>query len=82
MPLNNSNFTGIQWCQQLVWVTRQQSGFWLVVQFGSVSDLAKNLPSVVLAGLLPGQDINPWVFGRGGTAPPFDFTVLSTLAQL
>jgi len=51
------------------------------VRFGSVPDHANNPTRFVLAGLLPGPDINPRVFGLGGTAPLFDFTVLSTGAQ-
>jgi len=42
-------------CWQPDRVTRQWSGFWLAVRYGSVPDPAKNPTGIVLAGLLPGQ---------------------------
>jgi hypothetical protein len=39
-----------------------------MVWFGLVPDLAKNPTLTVLAGLLPGQDINPQFFVLVGTS--------------
>ena len=40
-------------------------------RFGSVPDPARNPTRFVLVGLLPGPDVEPWVFGLVGTGPRF-----------
>jgi hypothetical protein len=58
------------------------SGFGPEKRFGSVPDPSINPTRSVLAELLPGPDIEPWVFSRVGTGPRFHFTVPSTLPRL
>jgi hypothetical protein len=45
-------------------------------------ELPSNLSRSVLAGLLPGQDINPRFFGRVEPGPQFHITVHATLAPI
>ena len=49
--------------------------------FGLVPDLAENPTRFVLAGLLPGSDINTWVFGRVGTGLQCQLESSYTLAS-
>jgi len=50
--------------------------------FSSVPNPAKKLNRFVLAGLLPGPDINPRLFGRVVPGPRFHFTVPATFAPI
>jgi len=70
------------WCWQWVRVTHQRSGLRLVVWFGSVPDPANDPTRCVLAGLLPGTDINPWFFGQVGPGLQFHNLVPATLAPI
>ena len=71
-----------KYCKQRVRVTRQRSGFWPAVRFGSVPNPAKYPTHCVLAGLLPGPDINPRLFGRVVPGPRFHSTVPATFTPI